>query len=401
MGKTIWIINQYASNNGDRHADLSEAFAIRGYNVVVFLSSYQRGTNSYLYNSSLYIQDVKGVSYAYLHSGPRHKGNGPKRVLNMLDFCWKFLNFYKKIASEKGKPDYIIASSVHPFVWEVGYIASKKFKSKFIAEIRDLWPLSLIEVQHISPTHPAVKLFALIEKRAYMRADAIVTTMPFAYKYITSKFNINKDRIHWLPNGINIKKLESTHLSTTTLPTDLNSFLENNWCAVYAGSFVDSECVDFIVKSFSKITNKKICLALIGEGHSKALVEGFIKDMHLENIKTFPAVSKQQVQKALSMAKCCVAAVHHYPLYEYGLSMNKLNDYLYSNNPVVFACDYDNVVREAHHIVVPSEDKSAFAKAIENVYEGKVDCHDGRTIIKKIYDYDVIADKYLQLLNSI
>ena len=173
--KTIWIINQYASHLETRHEELSRFFSSQGYRVAVITSSFHHGRREYMYKEAISFQErFAGVTYVYLHSWPSYQKNGINRVLNMLDFCRLSIKYRKVISEKVGKPKYVIASSAPPFVWEAGARISKKYGAKFIAEFRDIWPLSLVDVQRVNPNHPLVKILEIIEKRAYKHADISV-----------------------------------------------------------------------------------------------------------------------------------------------------------------------------------------------------------------------------------
>ena len=86
--------------------------------------------------------------------------------------------------------------------------------------------------------------------------------------------------------------------------------------------------------------------------------------------------------------------------------MNKLSDYLYSGKPVVFACSFDNVVKDAGGLVVPFGDKQAMADAIERAMaysddELKQIALREKEIIRTQYDYREIAKKYLEMMERL
>ena len=155
---------------------------------------------------------------------------------------------------------------------------------------------------------------------------------------------------------------------------ELDRYLTEHWCAVYTGSFVDSECLPDMLDAAIYLKEQgmeDIKFAIIGDGHLRAELERRVKEEDLRNVRIFPRIEKRQVALALSKAKVCMAALKDdRVLNDLGLSLNKLNDYLYSGNPTVFACNSVNVVGESGGgIVVPCSDRKAYAEALMQVYE--------------------------------
>ena len=404
--KTIWIINQYASHLETRHLELAKVFAQSGYSVVVITTSFHHGKREYIYDEKMKtVQCSENVNYVYLHSAPGYQTNGVGRILNMIDFCRLVFRYKKQIAREFGIPGYIIASSAPPFVWEVAYKLAKKYHAKFVAELRDIWPLSLVEIQGVNPKHPLVKLFDIIEKRAYKRADAIVTTMRYAWKHICGINENYKDKVHWMANGINTKQADEWLEEYKELPPDLDEFLSEHWCCVYVGSIVRSECVDYLVEAISGLADEGVYFAVIGQGHEKQNIQSLIERNHLTNVRMFPFLERKYIPAVLNKAKCCVAADKDVGIGRYGLSMYKLSDYLYSGTPTVFAYDLESVVTDAGHYSVPYGDadqlrdvilsiRNADEKVLEKLSES------GKEEIRRHYDFQNIGNSYLEVLEN-
>ena len=294
MNKTIWIVNQFASHLEERHLNLAANFAEKGYNVVVITTSFHHGRHIYLYEEELkVVEKQQGVTYIYLKSRPPYMTGAGKRTLHMLDFCYRFDKYRKKIAESFGKPDYVLASSAPPFVWEIGYRAAKKYGAKFIAEFRDIWPLSLVEVQGTSAKHPFVKLLEVVEKRAYKHADAIVGTMPYAYKHVCDELGFPRSKVYWMPNGLNVQKAEQELADAELkLPKELDDFLTQHWCCIYIGSIVKSERVGYMIDAWKQVKNKEICFAIIGDGNVVPDIEQQIRTCNSGRVRHFQSIPK-------------------------------------------------------------------------------------------------------------
>jgi glycosyltransferase involved in cell wall biosynthesis len=409
--KRIWILNHHASGNGDRHDEIAKQFTKLGIEVVIIASSYKHAELKYAYDDKWIVQDFQnGLKYIWLHTTPAYQRNGLKRILNMVSYMNMVKRYSKVWYKDFGKPDVIIGSSVHPFAWEAAYWLSKKTKAAFYAEVRDLWPLSLIEVQGLTPRHPLVLFFGMLEKRAYRRAKKIITSMPYAYKYISETLKFPREKTIWIPNGLDTEKVDnSLNNFEVKLPYELNKFLEENWCTVYTGSLVESECIDYILDSAEILQNRGndiIKFAIVGNGRLKKQLREEVKKRNLRNVRFFDRVSKEQVSKVVNKAKVCLAAVGNLPLYKYGLSMNKLNDYLYSGNPTIFVCDVDNVVSiSGGGISLPYGNREIYANSIENLFkmsenEREIISNRGIKTIKEEYDTAILVQKLLSVFNN-
>lgn len=404
---TIWILNHYASFMEIRHLEIAKEFVKGGFSCVIIASSFHHGFRKYLFEEEYREENrEEGIDFVYLKTTPAYQTNGANRIFNMFSYN-KLINKYSyQIAEHYGKPSYIIASSLHPLAWEIGAKMARKYSAKWIAEVKDLWPQQLIKVGGMSKYHPIVLFFTIIEKRAYRKSNAIVTSMPYAHKYICDQLGIPRDKVHWLANGISVDAVEASLKNVSiSLATELSRFLEENWCCVYCGSLVESECVPFIVTSFAYLREySDIKLAIIGDGHSIQKIKDTIEKLELQNqVRMFPRVKANAIPIILEKAKCCIAAHENNPLYEYGLSMCKLNDYLLSGKPTIFACEAKNVVQEAGGISIPYGNPELLAKKIAEVYNmtekeleniKKIEINE----ILKNYDYKAIGKKYLELL---
>ncbi len=408
MKKVIWIVNQYASHLEERHRNLAAYFAREGRTVVVITASFHHGTHEYLYDDDVKIVErEENVWYVYLRSSPAYQSNGGKRMVNMADFCRRYLQNHARIAAELGKPDVVIGSSAPPFMWEIAYRTARRFGAKFIAEFRDIWPLSLVEVQGVSPGHPLVKVFAAMERRAYRRADAIVGTMPYAWRHVCEEMGFPREKFHWMSNGLNVEKADAAlEAHAPALPAELDEYLTNRRCCMYIGSIVKSESVDYIVECWERVRDKDICLAVVGDGNVAPRIDGMIRELNTDRVRRFPSIAKEQIPLALEKAYCCLAAVPDYSIYRFGLSMNKLYDYLYAGKPVVFACGAENIVARTGGFVVPFGDRQAMADAIERIQSLDDEtlariAREGKKLIREEYDYRIIARRYLELMESL
>ncbi|MDE7401588.1 MAG: glycosyltransferase family 4 protein, partial [Clostridia bacterium] len=258
MGKVVWIINHYALTPAQgglcRHYYFAKELISRGYTVRIFSSSTIHNTDINMIgkNEKCFFKDVEynGVTYTYLKSNG-YKGNGLARIKNMLGFAYGIKKIWKKYSWEK--PDIIYTSSPDIFTaWKAEKFA-KKHRLPCVVEVRDLWPLSIVEYKGFSEKNPAIRILYNLEKKIYKRADALVFTMPGGKDYVKDKKWQNKvaqDKIFNINNGVDIKE-QIAHRSEFVLDDiDLN---DDTFKVIYAGSIRAANSVEMLIKAAEKL----------------------------------------------------------------------------------------------------------------------------------------------------
>ena len=120
-----------------------------------------------------------GVKFVFLKTN-EYVGNGKARVMNMVNFYRSMMKCSKNFE----KPDIIVGSSVHPLACIAAIKLSKKIKCKNIIEIRDLWPLSIVEYsEKWTDKNLLIRILYKGERWIYKKADALIFTMPGGAQY--------------------------------------------------------------------------------------------------------------------------------------------------------------------------------------------------------------------------
>ena len=189
--KTIWYCHHYAGSPSMgmsyRPYYLTKEFIQAGHNAYVISASYHHLLQKPKLQSKPVVMDmVDEVSFITLKVR-KYLGNGLPRLLNMLGYARGFKRHFKKIEKITGKPDVIIVSSSHPFHFPTLKKIAKRYDAKIIFEVRDLWPLSLLELLKISKSHPMIKWLSRIERQAYQGSDAVVSLLKQSLPYMHSK----------------------------------------------------------------------------------------------------------------------------------------------------------------------------------------------------------------------
>ena len=236
-----------------------------------------------------------------------------------------------------GKPDVVVVSSMPIFSILNGYYLKKKFGSKLLFEIRDIWPLTLEQLGNKSKNHPAVRFIGWFEKFGYRKADTIVSLLPYAHEHIESVAG-KAVNFQYIPNGIDPKEV-----GYEKIPTDLeNQIPTDKFIIGYAGSIGLANALEFFVEAAIQLEReKKIFFVIVGDG---SLTEDLKKRAHgCRNILFYSRIRKSQVQHLLSHFDVCFVGRKDIPLFKHGVSANKYFDYMLSGKPIL---DSNNCIKD-------------------------------------------------------
>ncbi|MEN8147890.1 MAG: glycosyltransferase family 4 protein [Campylobacterota bacterium] len=361
----IWIVNHYAMTPQlpgiTRHFDFSKELISRGHKVTVFASSYhhskQNETKEYHGNDQILQEEIEGVTYVWIKTASYHD-NGVKRVINMYDFA---KTFYKNapIFSKHDRPDVVVGSSLHLFGTLAAFLFAKKHRIPFVLEIRDLWPQTLIDMG-MSKWHPFVLLQGWIERYLYKNSKKIITLLPKSHLYI-EKFGIDPKSITYIPNGTDLQRFD------ITVSKDTKLFKDGQFSVVYAGSIGEANNIETLIETARLLQeHSHIQFIIAGGGPLKNLLQKRAEEYQLSNVLFLGSIPKNDIIDILKSSDCLIFPLKYTPVFRFGISSNKLFDYMASKKPIIFASNaVNNPVKDANGgLTIPPEDENALSKAI-------------------------------------
>jgi glycosyltransferase involved in cell wall biosynthesis len=317
----------------------------------------------------------------------------------MLTFSVRLLGEAPRL--QLPRPDAIIGSSVHPFaVWSSNHLA-KRLKVPFLFEVRDLWPQTLIDFGLIKNQSLMAMLLRALEGYLYRQASAIIAVLPFAYRYI-ERFGVTSNRVFWIPNGVDLETWpmsESSEGSSSPL------------CLMYFGAFGRANALDILLLAMHELHRQDACpavhLRLIGNGPLKANLIDKASCLGIVNVSFEDPVPKSEIPRLAAEANVFLANTIDSPLYRYGISLNKLYDYMAAGRPIIFGCSAANnpVAFAGAGITVPPSNPAAFAEAIREIanlapaYRRRMGLA-GRAYVEREHTSDKLGQKLAQVLNG-
>lgn len=375
----------------------------KGHNVRIVAAEYShlRSINPTVEKElDAYVED--GIEYRWIKTCS-YGSNGVKRLLNMLQFSSKAYFKAKKLVKDF-KPDLVITSSTYPLDTYAAQRIAKLTGATYIHEGHDLWPLTLTTLMGMSKLNPFVILLGMAERSVYKNADKVVSVLAYSWKHMLTHGLDNKEKFKCIPNGVVLEDWEDP----AEMPDEHRSLFEslksqNKKIVCYLGGHMVSNKLDVLVDAALKTTNPDIAYVFIGKGTEKErLIE---RAKGASNIFFLPPVSKKAVPTVLGNADFLYVGAEKCSLYEYGVSMNKVYDYMMAGKPIIYGVEAaNNDVEDAHcGKTIDSGDPDSIIKAVEEFMaydpeELEKIGQNGRKAVLSKYNYKVLAEEFLELI---
>lgn len=346
----VWIMNHYATtmyrDKAGRHYWFSKKLEEYGYSVTVFCASTFLNSNDVIdTRDKKWIQKTdEEIPFVFVKTTP-YTGNGIDRVKNMVYFYFNLKKAAREYANENGKPDVIIASSVHPLTMVAGIQIAKRLEVPCICEIRDLWPETIFSFGTVKEKSLFGRILVAGEHWIYKKASALIFTKEGDTDYLREHRwtleqggDIDIKKCHYINNGVNISEFNRQISEEILEDEDLNNTGVFN--VTYVGTIRPINNVGNILDTASIIKKQarkeKIQFLIYGEGVELESLRKRVVVEELGNVKLKGFVEKKYIPYILSKSSVNIL---NYSQTKYnwtrGNSSNKLFEYMASGKPVI------------------------------------------------------------------
>lgn len=404
----ILLINHHAGSvqHGMEYRPyyLARAWIGMGHRVRIVAAgqSHVRRANPQLDGRSRLDQTIDGIEYTWLNAPP-YAGNGWGRIRNMLSFLWR-LHYLAGALARSFQPDVVIASSTYPLdIWPAHRIA-RRAGARLLFEVHDLWPLSPIELGGYARWHPFIVALQAAENFACRRCDAIVSMLPNVREHLEAH-GMAPAKLHIVPNGTDADEwrqppapLPATAAATLATLRDGGHFVVG-----FAGAHGIANALDTLLSAAALLRDAPVKVVLVGAGPEKARLQARARDEHLDNVCFLDAVAKNQIPTLLRCFDVAYIGLQRQALFRFGISPNKLIDYMMAGRPVLQAIEAgnDTVAEAACGITVEAENPHAVVEGIRTLLAMAPAAreHMGRNGTRFVLDnltYDVLGERFLK-----
>jgi len=236
-------------------------------------------------------------------------------------------------------------------------------------------------------------------KKDFKGAKAIVVSSPNLKNKILEKMNIEADIVHFIPNGVDIKRFS---------PPDQDNWGKNERTVIgYVGGFTYYQDIDTVIEAVNTLIEegRQVELRMIGDySPVSTKLENKIKNTNLSNyIFLLGTVEHKHIPEELWQMDICIAAYKRVLIETIGSleGAMKLWEYWGSRRPVI-CTDLKTSSSYHHHqeknyIAVEPENPFEMAEAIkfliDNPLERKIIADRGYQYVKECNSWTKVASK--------
>lgn len=404
--RVVWILNHYAQipsgPGGTRHYWLARHLRSHGWQAIVVAASTEldKGRMQLRRERGFALEEINGVPFVWLQV-PAYRGNGLGRLRNMVAFALRACSTCA--FAELPAPDVVIGSSVHPFAGVAAERLARRHHVPFVFEVRDLWPETLIAFGRIKRNSLVAGAMRAIERYLCQRAASVITVLPNAWEYFCSSVGMVRDDVVWIPNGVELSGREVVPLARER---------GGKFCFMYLGAHGQANDLWTLLAAVAQLEKtvgpERFEVRLIGDGLQKESLVEYARQMGLSSVRFEAPIPSVDVHTVAEQADAFVLTALNRPeLYRYGVSMNKIFDYMAAARPVVVAMSAGNnpVLEAQAGFVVEPEDPAALAECLYTAMntpaaELREMGLRGRASVERHYDYAVLAGRLADVLSQ-
>lgn len=352
--KVVWIVNEYnfPDTLKSRQSNLCRRLNEYGYDCYIISgSTHNKGLKNQL-SPNEKIRFVKSEEAKGYYIRTSDYKRSYERVLVALQFQYRIWKLRNKLP----RPDVIVSDFAGLF-GNVFLKWKKKYGTKIIYDILDLWPEGFVEMGYIKKNSLLAKVLYMLEHKSYREADGIIFSFQGGRDYIIDKGwsketggDVDTRNIGYLNNGVDLEAVDRQKTEFVLTDSDLET---DKFKVVYLGSISEFNGLDILIDTAKVLQNRgenNIQILIYGYGNQEEKLKRKAQKYGLKNVKFKGKLDKQYAMNLLSKSDLNVFTFANTGLLKYGVSPNKLFMYFASGKPVL------SMIKPAYDLV---EEKKA------------------------------------------
>jgi glycosyltransferase involved in cell wall biosynthesis len=302
-----------------RYYEFARRWVKSGHEVTIVTSPYYKSDiKAFGFISE---QNLEGIKLIVINSPDSNKDSFLKRMFNAVSFS--FISLFYSLTL----PADCVISSSGPITTALPGIFAKILRNtKFVFEVRDLWPRGGIELGKLN--NPLVQKIALsFEKFIYCKSDLIIACSPGMEQGVLDVCQGGNTLV--IPNSSDLELFDNS--KGTVEEVDLFE----PPIFIYAGSLGYMDECSQILYGLKILNRKDFIFLFIGDGAEKEHLENLVKEFNLQDqVEFLGLIPKTEVVNWFAKATASFVTFKDIPVLHTS-SPNKLFDSFAAGVPVI------------------------------------------------------------------
>jgi glycosyltransferase involved in cell wall biosynthesis len=406
----IYWVNPFAAtpdmSGGTRHYELSGYLLRSDEPVTIIASDFSYTARRYSRRSGetqrdAMVEMIGDVPFVWLYASS-YSGNDWRRAANMLSFAVSVIRYLLRVPIDPSSV--FIGSSPHLFGALAMQLVAWWRRVPFIFEVRDLWPESLVDMTGRRGLSSHV--LQLIANHLYSSSQRIIVLAEQSREHI-AKLGFDIKKIDYVPNGMD----PEAFAPDTAMPPSPIALPEGKTVFVYAGAHGPANELEVVLRAAKVLELRgvnELHVLLVGDGPSKPMLLALHAELNLKNCTMHPPIAKGFIPSLFRHVHAGILTLQDAPVFRFGVSPNKLFDYMAASLPVVTNVQGDValIIKTAQNGVValPSSPESLADAMLEVMRRLDGDPKlgaGGRTYVEKHHNRATLAVRVLEAINKV
>ncbi len=225
------------------------------------------------------------------------------------------------------KYDAIIVSSPPLFVGVIAGLIKPFKKSKYILDLRDIWPESAAVLGEIK-SKPILQLGRSLERFVYNSADAFLLAVPGFRSYLeTHHPRQNEKKKFNLMNGV------SQHFMNM-LSQGNPGVVKKTFRVLFSGNMGLAQGLETVLKAAEILKEEEIDFVFIGDGAKRSDLEHMRDKNGLERVSFIPSMARSSLVQEIQDSDVCLVPLINSPLFLNAIP-SKLLEYMAAGKPPI------------------------------------------------------------------
>jgi glycosyltransferase involved in cell wall biosynthesis len=395
-------------SGGTRHYELSGHLIRAGEPVTIIASDFSYAARRYARRSdrtqrAVVVEQVGQVPFVWLYASP-YAGNDWRRGANMLSFAFSAFRYLLRVPVDASSV--FIGSSPHPFGALAMQLVAWWRRVPFIFEVRDLWPESLVDMT--GRRGLGAHGLQLIANHLYRSSQRIIVLAERSREHIAG-LGFDAAKIDYVPNGMDPEAFALE--PGAAVPPSPVALPEGKRVLVYAGAHGPANELEVVLRAAKALEARGVNdlhVLLVGDGPSKPRLLELHAELGLKNCTMHPPIPKGSIPALFRHVHAGILTLQDAPVFRFGVSPNKLFDYMAASLPVVTNVQGEIalMVETAQNGVValPSDPESLADAMLEVMRCLERDPnlgHGGRVYVEKHHNRFVLAGRILEAVRLV